>query len=173
MPDDTKKPLSNIEQIQRNEEEVEEKREIVEQEIEKVEQTEQVTEKQEQPVSEKTQEIQKEGIEPGGIQPGGVSASVDPANILKEREEEIEKILAEDLEDEFTKMDPATQQEFKRKGEETAQKINNLLESAKVKVKKIIDLIRSWLIMIPGINKFFLEQETKIKTDKILKTKEK
>jgi len=29
------------------------------------------------------------------------------------------------------------------------------------------------LKLIPGVNKFFLEQEVKIKTDKILKTKNK
>jgi hypothetical protein len=35
-------------------------------------------------------------------------------------------------------------------------------------VKKILALIRDWLKLIPGVNRFFLEQEAKIKTDKIL-----
>ena len=36
---------------------------------------------------------------------------------------------------------------------------------------KIIDVIKKWLSIIPGINKFFLEQEAKIKTDKIMELK--
>ena len=31
-----------------------------------------------------------------------------------------------------------------------------------------MSLIREWLKVIPGINKFFLEQTVKIKTDKII-----
>jgi hypothetical protein len=30
-----------------------------------------------------------------------------------------------------------------------------------------LKLIREWLLIIPGVNKYFLEQEAKIKTDKI------
>jgi hypothetical protein len=37
-----------------------------------------------------------------------------------------------------------------------------------VSTKKIFVLIRAWLKIIPGVNRFFLEQEAKIKTDKIL-----
>ena len=56
-------------------------------------------------------------------------------------------------------------------GEETASKIAQLLEAAKVKTRKIFDLIVKWLRIIPGINRFFLEQEAKIKADKILRLK--
>ncbi len=86
--------------------------------------------------------------------------------------EKIEDILEEDLEKVYFKMSPEKQAEFKQAGEETASKIENLLREAKVKIKKILDLIRNWLKIIPGINKFFLEQEAKIKTDKILDIKE-
>jgi hypothetical protein len=47
------------------------------------------------------------------------------------------------------------------------------LGQTKIKVNKIIDLIRRWLKLIPGINKFFLEQEVKIKADKIIRLKDK
>jgi len=33
----------------------------------------------------------------------------------------------------------------------------------------IMELVYEWLRMIPKVNKFFLEQEAKIKTDKLLK----
>jgi len=70
-------------------------------------------------------------------------------------------------------MNASEQKAFKLKGEETVTKINELLSHTKVKVNKIIALIRDWLKLIPGINKFFLEQETKIKADKIIKIKNK
>lgn len=86
---------------------------------------------------------------------------------------EIENILAEDLIPFYEKMPEDERIEFKKKGEETATKIEKLLEKAKVKVGKIIGLIKKWLKIIPGVNKFFLEHEAKIKTDKILSLKEK
>lgn len=61
------------------------------------------------------------------------------------------------------------QKEFERVGKEISQKINDLLDKAKVKIKNIINLIKKWLLIIPNINKYFLEQEAKIKADEILK----
>ena len=84
----------------------------------------------------------------------------------------IEKVLEEGLGDSFQRLSPIAKQEFKIKGEETANKIRELMNSAKIKVKKIIRLILEWLKMLPGVNHFFLEQEAKIKTDKILQLKE-
>jgi hypothetical protein len=81
---------------------------------------------------------------------------------------EIEDILSEDLAELFLKMNPEEQATFQAKGEETASAIRRLLNSAKVNLKKILFLVSDWLKMIPGVNKFFLEQEAKIKTDKIL-----
>ena len=87
------------------------------------------------------------------------------------RAQEIDKVLSEGLNDIFLKMDSGQQAAFKKAGEETVAKINNLLSETKIKVNKIIDLIKKWLKMIPGVNKFFLEQEAKIKTDKIVRIK--
>lgn len=89
------------------------------------------------------------------------------------RAQAIDAILAEGLNEVFLKMTPAEQKEFKAKGEETVTKINKLLDQAKIKTRKIIDLIRRWLKIIPGVNKFFLEQEAKIKADRIIKIKDK
>ncbi len=83
----------------------------------------------------------------------------------------IEKIMEEGLNDAYQRLSPIAQQEFKIKGEKTAIKINELLRSTHVKVKQIFRLIIEWLKMLPGVNKFFLEQEAKIKTDKILEIK--
>ncbi|MCG2701421.1 hypothetical protein L6267_04600 [Candidatus Parcubacteria bacterium] len=89
----------------------------------------------------------------------------------KQREKQIEDVLAKGLDEAFLSMDPQKQREFKKMGEQTAREINNLLDQAKVKIKKIITLIRKWLSIIPGVNKFFIEQESKIKADEIIKLK--
>ncbi|MFA7088009.1 MAG: hypothetical protein WC146_01565 [Patescibacteria group bacterium] len=91
----------------------------------------------------------------------------------KQRELEIDNILAEGLGAIFLKMDQDNQKKFKKKGEETAATINILLNKTKINVGKIINLIKNWLKLIPGINKFFLEQEAKIKADAIIRIKDK
>ena len=80
----------------------------------------------------------------------------------------IEKILEEDLGEMYFKMPPEKQKIFKEKGEETASKIEKIVEAGKAIAKKVLKLIRDWLKLIPGVNRFFLEQEAKIKTDKIV-----
>ncbi len=79
----------------------------------------------------------------------------------------VEEILSKDMEKVFLSLDSATQIKFKQKGEETALKINELLKTGKAKLKKILSLIVEWLRIIPQVNKYFLEQEAKIKADEI------
>lgn len=83
----------------------------------------------------------------------------------------MEKILEERLQDSYARLPPLAKQEFKLKGEMTAVKIRELLNSTRAQAKKIFRLIFEWLKMLPGINRFFLEQEAKIKTDKIIELK--
>jgi len=85
----------------------------------------------------------------------------------------IEKILEEGLNDSFQRLSPVAKQEFKIKGEQTANKIRDLLKSTHIQVKKIFRLILDWLRIVPGVNRFFLEQEAKIKTDRIIALKNK
>ena len=85
----------------------------------------------------------------------------------------IEKILEDDLESFYFSMSPEKQQVFKARGEETASKIEKMMEAGKIIARKILKLIRAWLKIIPGVNKFFLEQEAKIKTDRIVSLMEK
>lgn len=89
------------------------------------------------------------------------------------RELEVDNILSEGLSETFLTMPPDKQKLFKIEGEKTVKKINVLLDSAKINVGKIISLIRKWLSIIPGVNRFFLDQEAKIKSDNILKIKNK
>ncbi|MDD5071818.1 MAG: hypothetical protein PHQ42_03730 [Patescibacteria group bacterium] len=90
----------------------------------------------------------------------------------KEREEKIGKILETGMEEVYLSLPADKQREFKARGEATTREINKLLGKVKVKAEKIVYLIKKWLSIIPGVNKFFLEQEAKIKTDEIMKLKE-
>ena len=47
-----------------------------------------------------------------------------------------------------------------------------LLGQVKVKIDQIVSVIRRWLMIIPGVNKFFIEQESKIKAQKLLLLKQ-
>jgi hypothetical protein len=157
---------SKIEQIPSSQEVIKQESEPVSVEVDK-ESIPSPENSLEKPVEKKEEkkiiaEIEKEG---------GLAAQSSTASVLKRREEEIDKILSEGLNDIFLKMSPQKQKEFQEKGEETVKKISILLGETKVKVSKIIDLIKKWLKLIPGVNKFFLEQETKLKVDKIMKIK--
>ncbi|MFA5135198.1 MAG: hypothetical protein WC505_05465 [Patescibacteria group bacterium] len=99
------------------------------------------------------------------------AAAATPAAAPAAKSEELRKIetvLSEHLDELFLQMTPEQQIAFQQKGEETASKIEKLMQSAKVKVREILSLIRDWLKIIPGVNKFFIEQEAKIKTDRLL-----
>jgi len=84
----------------------------------------------------------------------------------------IENILAEDLYERFKAMPPALQAKFRQKGDETVSRLSQMVGSAVIKAKEVLKLIIGWLKLIPGVNKYFLEQESKIKTDKILELHE-
>lgn len=75
--------------------------------------------------------------------------------------------MAEDLTELYQHMDPPTKAAFKAQAKVVASRIEEMIATATVRARDILELIRGWLCMIPGINKFFLEQETKIKADKI------
>lgn len=81
---------------------------------------------------------------------------------------EIESIMEENLREIYQNMPDELKQEFNSEGEKTALEIQTLMQSFKATTKKVIDLLKKWLMIIPGINKFFLEQEAKIKADKII-----
>lgn len=87
------------------------------------------------------------------------------------RQKQVENVLAEGMEEIYLSLTPEKKQEFKIKGEQTAKKINQLLAKAKINIGEIIKLIKKWLSLIPGMNKYFLEKEAKIKADEIIKIK--
>lgn len=97
-----------------------------------------------------------------------------PTTIPQMRDEltmKIEKIMEDGLADAYRELTPVQQQEFKLKGEEVSTKIRDLMRHTRVKIKQIFKLLVEWLKLLPGVNRFFVEQEAKIKADRILALK--
>lgn len=93
-----------------------------------------------------------------------------PIPIAAEQEQlqQIEEVLAEGLKDIFSALPAVEQQKFKIAGEQAAREVQGLLGQVKVQVGKIIEVIRRWLGSLPAVNKFFIEQEAKIKAQKLV-----
>lgn len=81
---------------------------------------------------------------------------------------DIEEILQDDLSDIFETLPPTDQAEFKKEGEETAIEIHDDIAAHHFTARQTFKRIKRWLQSIPGINRFFLDQEAKIKTDDIV-----
>lgn len=81
---------------------------------------------------------------------------------------EVEDILQEGLLPMYEQLPPDAKLRFQKKGLEVSATIADMVRRFHVNTKKVVLLIRDWLLTIPGVNKFFLEQEAKIKTDKIV-----
>lgn len=113
-----------------------------------------------------------EGPTVAEIQP--IAPPANPQSIIPTRPGEpqlqhrVEEILSVGLTDAYLAMDPVTQNKFKQVGEATAKTIVGLLARTKIEVKKIIEIIFSWLRLIPGVSNYYLEQEAKIKADRLV-----
>ncbi len=81
---------------------------------------------------------------------------------------QVEHVLEEGLDESYRKMPPRLRQKFSKEGDRAAATIFEMVRKAKVKAGSVLAIITRWLRIIPGINAFFLIQEAKIKTDKII-----
>jgi hypothetical protein len=117
-------------------------------------------------------EQKPETVQPAERPSGTVVRSVAPVKTPQQlRDEQIDAILSDGLSDIYLSLPPKKQAEFRVEGEAAVKKISGLLNQTKVKIKAIVDIIKRWLAIIPSLNKFFLEQEAKIKAEKIIKLK--
>ena len=83
--------------------------------------------------------------------------------------QEIESVLSEGLEELYKQLSPEERTKFKAKGEETARTLRDLLSQTKINAVKVLRAISDWLkVLSDRANKFYLEQEAKIKTDKLI-----
>jgi hypothetical protein len=98
-------------------------------------------------------------------QPQGVAPTEQAAK--DEATLEVEKILEEGLGKLYLSLPESAKPKFKQKGELAAREISAMVRGAKLHFKRALHLIRDWLLTIPHVNRFFLEQEAKIKVDRI------
>jgi len=97
-----------------------------------------------------------------------VQAPVIGADEEAQTKKIVEEILSENMVEIYEGLPLNLQEEFKKQGDETATQISKLLQQAKDVTRQILDLIKKWLKIIPGLNKFFIEQEAKTKTAKLM-----
>ena len=101
--------------------------------------------------------------------PAAVPAPAAPAAPAKDQYHlRIERVLEENLVDVYLSLPPAARAKFKAEGEAAAFNIRAMIERAKVRAKDVLKIILAWLRTIPSVNHYFLQQEAKIKTDKII-----
>lgn len=127
------------------------------------------------PAIEAVPEAEKEVLPAPAEIPPPAAPSVPPAPAVKKDPTTmaVEKILEEDLGDLYVKLDPQSREKVRAEGDVLVNKLRIMVDSLRVQARKVLHLIRDWLKMIPGINKYFLEQEAKIKTDQIIDLAEK
>lgn len=106
--------------------------------------------------------VQTEGALPA---PEVIVETAPPDEVMTE----VEKILEDGLGNFVETMPKDAQERFLAKGREVSTSIATMVRSFKVELRSVMHLVREWLMTIPGINRYFLEQEAKIKTDRIIK----
>jgi hypothetical protein len=97
------------------------------------------------------------------------SAVTPPPPVAKDDElVKVERILEDGMWEVYVSLPENARVAFKQKGEETAAAIRILIAKAHIRANRIHDLVHKWLGKIPGVNEFFLMQESKIKTDQFI-----
>lgn len=81
---------------------------------------------------------------------------------------EVEKILEDGLGEYIPDMPEEARVRFITKGGEVAGQLSVMVRTLNVQATIVIELIKEWLLTIPGVNRYFIEQESKIKTDRIM-----
>ncbi len=114
-------------------------------------------------------EIQPTGVKAKKKKKAAVAAAPQDDSQKTKTRQEIEEVLSEGLSELYQTMTPQEQEQFRKKGELAATSIEQMVTSFKATAKKVIEVIRGWLSTIPRVNKYFLEQESKLKTDEIMK----
>jgi hypothetical protein len=109
----------------------------------------------------------------GPSEPATSSAPVEPEEAAPSAAADptaasIETILSEDIFEHYRTMPPDAQLKFRKKGEDAVSELTAMMQGTVIKAKTVLLIIVGWLKLIPGVNKYFLEQESKIKTDKII-----
>jgi hypothetical protein len=105
------------------------------------------------------------------VTPGQPATAGQPVVEATQKDEvtvEVEKILEAGLGDYVPDMPEEARQRFLKKGGEVAAQLSVMVRTLNIHVSLVVKLLKEWLLTIPGVNKYFIEQEAKIKADQII-----
>lgn len=122
-------------------------------------------------------DIAEQAAENATVEQERVQAAPTPVVTAPPRKDpvlaDVERVLEAGLAETYAGLPPAAKQKFRAKGEIAAGRIRQMLSRGHLKLKDVWKLLRDWLRVIPGVSRFFVEQEAKIKTDRIIRLAEK
>lgn len=99
------------------------------------------------------------------------TAAAAPSPLPQALEREIQHILSEDIADLYKQLPQEQKTLVTQEGRVATNRIMDLLRETRVRLKELVSVLRQWLQRIPGLNRFFVEQEARIKATKILTLK--
>lgn len=82
---------------------------------------------------------------------------------------EVEGKLADGLWDAYKSMSPGVRAKFKAEGERIAHVAREGVASGKIAAESLLTMIIDWLKMIPHVDRWFLMQDAKLKTDALIR----
>lgn len=85
---------------------------------------------------------------------------------------EVERKLEADLLDAYRSMSPGLRAKFKAEGERIASVAREGIASGKLAAENLLTMIINWLRMIPHVDRWFLVQDAKLKTDALIRMAE-
>lgn len=122
-------------------------------------------------------DVAEQAAEDATVEQERVQAAPTPVVTAAPRKDpvlaDVEHVLEDGMGETYAKLTPAAKQQFRSKGEVAAGRIRQMISRGHLKLKDVWKLIRDWLRVIPGASRFFVEQEAKIKTDRIIRLAEK
>lgn len=111
-------------------------------------------------------------VESGDVREVSTEAGVSSVSEAPKKDAlrmQVERALEDKLWEIYLSLPKESRQRFKEGGEICATELRRLAERPKVRPRNVLALIKRWLKLIPVVNKWFLWQEAKVKTDKFMR----
>lgn len=80
----------------------------------------------------------------------------------------VEQTLETGLGDMVNRLPDVAKERFTAKGKEIAMQLTKSVYAGIPQSRVVVELVKAWLLTLPSVNKYFLEQEAKIRTDAII-----
>lgn len=118
-----------------------------------------------------TPKAPEQPVEATPVVPPPAPAQATPVPTVAVKDEvtvRVESVLEADLAETYGHMNEPERRRFKAEGERVTREIVSMIAHFRVKLSRVLKLLTGWLKMIPGVSRFFVVQEAKLKADRIL-----